>query len=91
MELYIARFADDSYQVVIKADSYESAREKAIQYIKTNHTWFESDYNFNGLDIALLDEDYVIEQKKAERYTILEGVQLTRVMADIWYEERFYD
>lgn len=34
MELYIARFADDSYQVVIKADSYESAREKAIQYIK---------------------------------------------------------
>mgnify|MGYP003158214909 CR=1 FL=1 len=61
MELYIARFADDSYQVVIKADSYESAREKAIQYIKTNHTWFESDYNFNGLDIALLDEDYVIE------------------------------
>ena len=51
MELYIARFADDSYQVVIKADSYESAREKAIQYIKTNHTWFESDYNFNGLDI----------------------------------------
>lgn len=67
MELYIARFADDSYQVVIKADSYESAREKAIQYIKTNHTWFESDYNFNGLDIVLLDEDYVIEQKKVER------------------------
>lgn len=60
MKLYVVRFADNSYTVIIKAENYNKAKEKAINYIKENHQWFVSDYNFDGLEIILCDEDYII-------------------------------
>lgn len=60
MHLYIVRFSDDSYQIVVRASNHESAREKAIEYIKKYHSWY-SQYISNDLHISISDEDYIIE------------------------------
>jgi len=61
MHLYVVRFSDNSYQVVIRANSHKEAQEKAIKYIEQNHSWYIKDYRLDDINVSLLDEDYIIE------------------------------
>ena len=60
MHLYIVRFSDNSYKIVVRASNYESAIEKSIEYIKKYHSLY-SEYTSNDLYISKSYEDYVIE------------------------------
>lgn len=61
MKLYVASFGDNSYRIVIAANDYDSAWDKAKEHIANNYNW----YNINriGYDMRVdeCDENYVIK------------------------------
>lgn len=61
MKLYVASFSDNSYRVVIIAKDYNSALDKAKEYIKNNHSWYDLNRIDYDMRIDVCDEDYVIK------------------------------
>ncbi len=61
MKLFVATFSDNSYRVVISANDYDSAWDKAKEYIITNHSWYNINRIGYDMRIDFCDEDYIIE------------------------------